>query len=147
MQAEQTSLEDKNHELVGAFKEKTRSLQQTQKLYQALKAQVMASHVANAAGDEAEFTLQTARGDRYINRIPGTRTGTANFTQMSGGLPTGAPGQHNRQTSRSSGSSNPQQGGIGLGPAFPLQGRGWGNRVNAGRKLSHLQVSFPVSHL
>ncbi|EDU39993.1 predicted protein [Pyrenophora tritici-repentis Pt-1C-BFP] len=77
MQAEQISLEDKNHELSEAYKEKAKAQQQTLKLYQGLKAQVMVSHVAHAAGDEAEYTLQTARRDRFIDRLPGTRTESA----------------------------------------------------------------------
>ena len=137
MRAEQASLEAKNHELIDAFREKTKSQQQTQKLYQALKAQVMASHVANAAGDEAEFTLQTARGDRYINRLPGTRTGTANFNQMGVGQQAGAARRRNRDNSRSSGSSN-VQGGNGLGPAYTLQGRGLGDSVHTGREYSFI---------
>jgi hypothetical protein len=142
MQAEQTSLEAKNHELVEAFKEKTKSQQQTQKLYQSLKAQVMASHVAHAAGDEAEFTLQTARGDRFIDRLPGTRTGTANYNHMGASQQMGGGRPHHRENSRSSGSSGRQQqqqqgGGIHLGPPFTnshLQGRGLGGRVHTGRK-------------
>ena len=142
MQAEQASLEAKNHELVEAFKEKTKSQQQTQKLYQSLKAQVMASHVAHAAGDEAEFTLQTARGDRFIDRLPGTRTGTANYSQMGHSQQTGGGRLHHRENSRSSESSGRQQqqqqgGGIHLGPPFhnsQLHGRGLGGRVSTGRK-------------
>jgi hypothetical protein len=141
MKAEQASLEAKNHELVEAFKEKTKSQQQTQKLYQSLKAQVMASHVAHAAGDEAEFTLQTARGDRFIDRLPGARTGTANYSQMGHSQQTGGGRRHHRENSRSSGSSGRQQqqqgGGIHLGPPFNhsiLHGRGLGGRVNTGRK-------------
>jgi hypothetical protein len=149
MQAEQASIEAKNHELVEAFKEKTKSQQQTQKLYQSLKAQVMASHVAHAAGDEAKFTLQTARGDRFIDRLPGTRTGTANYSQMGLSQQMGGGRAHNRENSRSSGSSGRQQqqqgGGIHLGPPFNnshLQGRGLGGRVHTGRKSI---LSFTLS--
>lgn len=117
MQQDQLAVEEKNHELVNAFREKSKAQQQLQKLYQSLKAQVMASHVANAAGDEADFTLQAVRGDRFVNRIPGTRTGTANYSQ-----PSVAPRQdgrqtyHNRGGSGSSGSGGRAQGGgIGLG--------------------------------
>ena len=138
MQAEQASLEAKNHELVDAFKEKTRSQQQTQKLYQALKAQVMASHVANAAGDEAEFTLQSVRGDRFIDRLPGTRTSTANFGQAGVGQQTSSGRPHNRDNSRSSRSGGQQLGGIRIGPSYTshLQGRDSGGRVFTGRKSS-----------
>ncbi|ORY13512.1 hypothetical protein BCR34DRAFT_441527, partial [Clohesyomyces aquaticus] len=64
MQAEQAALEQKNHDLVDAFREKSRSQQHVQKLYQSLKAQVMASHVANAAGEEVDNSIHTVRGDR-----------------------------------------------------------------------------------
>lgn len=137
MQAEQASLENKNHGLADAFKEKTRSLQQTTKLYQSLKAQVMASHVANAAGDEAEFTLHSSRGDRFIDRLPGTRTSTTNFGQAGVSQQTSSGRPHNRNDSRSSRSSGGQQlGGIRVGPAYTsqLQGRDLGGRVYAGRK-------------
>ncbi|KAF1840996.1 uncharacterized protein K460DRAFT_359534 [Cucurbitaria berberidis CBS 394.84] len=135
MQAEQTSLEAKNHELVDAYKEKTKSQQQTQKLYQSLKAQVMASHVAHAAGDEAEFTLQTGRGDRFIDRLPGARTSTTNFGQIGVGRQTGGEKPHNRNNSRSSRSSGQQLGGIGIGPSYTpnLQGRDLGGRVYSGQ--------------
>ena len=82
MQAEQEILEGKNYELAKAYKQKTKAQAQTQALYQQLKGNVMATQVAHAAGDEAAYTIQTARGDRFIDRLPGTRTGTANYSQM-----------------------------------------------------------------
>jgi hypothetical protein len=145
MQAEQASLEAKNHELVNAFKEKSKSQQHIQRLYQSLKAQVMASHVATAAGDEAELTLQSARGEHFIERLPGTRTGTANYRQT--GMNQGSGRPHNRADSRSSGSSGQQRGGVGIGPMYAshLQGRGLG-RTGTGRKFAipHLRVLFIV---
>ena len=139
MQAEQQSLEQKNHELVDAFREKSRAQQQMQKLYQSLKAQVMASHVANAADDEANFTLQTVRPDRFVDKLPGTRSGTANMSHFSvGNQQRGAGGRHNRDGSGSSGSGGGQQrgGGIGLGPSWngQSQARGLGGRVYTGSK-------------
>jgi hypothetical protein len=138
MQAEQTVLEEKNHELGDAFKQKAHSLQHTMKLYQALKAQVMASHVATAAGDEAEMTLQTGRTDRFIERLPGTRIGSSNFNQM-GSQRMGGGRLHNRDDSRSSGSSGQQQGGgIGLSHRYAphLQGQSLGSRRGTGRKFT-----------
>src|SRR5688572_25050242 len=79
MQAEQATLEAKNYELMKAFSEKSQAQQQLQKLYQSLKAQVMATQVANAAGDQVDHALHSVRADRVVNRLPGTRTGTANF--------------------------------------------------------------------
>jgi hypothetical protein len=135
MQAEHAVLEEKNHELSDAFKQKAHALQHTTKLYQSLKAQVMASHVATAAGDEAEMTLQTARGDRFIDRLPGTRIGNA-YNQVGASQRAGGGRPHNRNHSRSSGSSGQQQGGIGLGHRYAphLQGRGLGGRGGTGRK-------------
>jgi hypothetical protein len=138
MQAELVELESKNHGFAEAFKEKTKAHQRTQNLYQALKAQVMTSHVAHAAGDEAEFTLQSARGDRFIDRLPGARSGTANFSQMGTSQQTGDR-LHKRIISRSSGSSGrPQQGSIHVGPPFSsqLHGRGLSSRVHNSRKSS-----------
>lgn len=135
MQAEQASLVNKNQELVEAFKERARSQQAIFKQYQSLKAQVMASQVANAAGDEAEHALNTARGDRFIDRIPGTRIGSANFNRM-GDHQQGNKRLHDRNHSRSSGSSGQQQpGNIGIGPPYPshLQGRAVGSRILTGQ--------------
>lgn len=137
MQVEQASLEAKNHELVDAFKEKTKSQQQTQKLYQSLKAQVMASHIANAAGNDAEFTLQSTRADRFIDRLPGTRTGMAKFGQIGDTQQNGGRKPHDRVISRSSASSGQQeQSGIGIGQGHTLQGQGLGNRLHSSRKFT-----------
>jgi len=139
--AEQASLESKNNELADAFREKSKSQQQIQKRYQSLKAQVMATHVANAAGDEADFTVQTARGDRFVDRIPGARTGTANLSQLGPSQHHRGGRHHNRGISGSSGSSGHQQqrGGLGLAPAWnpQLQGRSLG-RVYTGSEFSPL---------
>ncbi|KAF2856040.1 hypothetical protein T440DRAFT_438628 [Plenodomus tracheiphilus IPT5] len=135
MQAEQASLVAKNEELVDAFQKRTKAHSQVQKMYQALKAQVMASQVANAAGDEAEHAINTARGDRFIDRLPGTRTGTANLNRM-GNAHQGNKRTHDRNHSRSSGSSGqPQPGAISIGPPYPshLQDRGLGSRVLTGQ--------------
>jgi hypothetical protein len=142
MQVEQTVLEEKNHELRDAFKQKAHSLQHTTKLYQALKAQVMASHIATAAGDEAEMTLQTARADRFVERLPGTRIGSSYYNQT-GRRQMGGGRSHNRDDSRSSGSSGQQQGGgIGLGHRYAphLQGQSLGSRRGTGRKFASLDL-------
>ncbi|KAI9686254.1 MAG: hypothetical protein M1822_003910 [Bathelium mastoideum] len=69
MQIEQKNLEQKNHELMEAYKDKSRNQQQVQKLYQSLKAQVMASQVASAASDDAENAIHTVASNRFIDRI------------------------------------------------------------------------------
>jgi len=146
MQAEQACLEDKNYELSEAYKEKAKAQQRTLKLYQGLKAQVMASHVAHAAGDEAEYTFQTARRDRFINRLPGTRTGTANYSQMAMSQQNGGSRLHGRDASRSSRSSGLQrQSGIQNGPSFHahLQGRGLGVKVHTDREFILFRSYIP----
>jgi hypothetical protein len=137
MQAEQAALEEKNHQLSTGLRTKSQALAHTSHLYQALKARVMASQVATAAGDEAEMTLQTARGDRFIDRLPGTRSGTANFSQTGASHRMSGLPPHNRADSRSSGSSGQQLRGNGMGQAFgsQLQGRGLG-RTGAGREFN-----------
>lgn len=135
MQTEHATLESKNHELVKAFKEKSISQQHVHKLYQTLKAQVMASHVANAAGDEAEMAIHTARGDRFVDRFPGARTGSANISRTGTSQRTGA-GAHTRVDSRSSGSGEQQRGSIGLGRSYVpnLPGHGLSARLQSGRQ-------------
>ncbi|KAF2120971.1 hypothetical protein BDV96DRAFT_641610 [Lophiotrema nucula] len=135
MHAEQATLEQKNHDLGDAFREKSRTQQQLQKLYQSLKAQVMSSHVANAAGEEADFALQTVRNDRFVDRLPGTRTGTANMSQMGLGMTQRRSGnRHSRDDSGSSGNGGQQRGGAPLGPAWNAQpqGAGMSSRIYTG---------------
>jgi len=69
---------NKNHELVTAFREKSKIHQQLQKAYQTLKAQVMASQVQTAASDDAEHTLRTAGAERFVDRL-GTGGGIARY--------------------------------------------------------------------
>lgn len=132
MQTEQVSLQKQNEELRDAYREKFKAQQQVQKLYQSLKAQVMASQVAVAAGNEVEMTSQTARGDRFIDRIPGTRTGTANLNKIGIGQSLGGTSQHIRVGSRSSSIGGQPQGGIGLPPTFAsnLQGGIYPDRIH-----------------
>lgn len=118
--------------------QKAIALKRQQKMYDSLKVQVMASQVAVAAGDEAELTLQTARGNRVIDRMPGARSGTGVYIHPSAAAKqSGASRLHNRQGSGCSGSSGQQRGGVGVGPAPSytphLQGRGLGGRIHIGR--------------
>ncbi|KAF2706851.1 Clavaminate synthase-like protein [Pleomassaria siparia CBS 279.74] len=117
MQTELTGLEEKNIELANALKEKSRAHQQTQKQYQALKAHGMLSHVAHAASDQASFAINTVRGDRFVDRIPGARTGTVNFGHVGAFQQHGGRKRQERGGSGSSGSVG-QGGGIGLGPVW-----------------------------
>ena len=72
-------------------------------MYQSLKAQVMASRVVNAAGDEVDMALNTVSGDRFVDRIPGVRTGTGGFTQQDMGDPMARGRTHRPNESISSG--------------------------------------------
>ncbi|KAF1930852.1 uncharacterized protein M421DRAFT_361027 [Didymella exigua CBS 183.55] len=143
-QAECKALEVKNNDLSTAFLGKARALARQKKLYDSLKGQVMASQVAVAAGDEAEVTLQTARANnRFIDSIPGARTGTGAYSYPGGTIqqPVGSR-LHNRRCSGSSGSGGQQLGGFGPGPgptpnyAQQLQGRGLSGRAHTGQSAS-----------
>jgi hypothetical protein len=136
MQAEHGVLEKKNVDLGEAFKQKAQALQHTTRLYQALKAQIMASHIATAAGDEAELTLQTARGDGFIDRLPGTRTGTVAYSPMTTNQRVGGDRLHGRNDSRSSSSGRQQRGNIEPGHNYAphLQGYSIGSRMGTSRR-------------
>jgi hypothetical protein len=130
---DQATLEAKNGELANAYRDKAKAQQQLQKLYQSLKAQVMASYVAHAAGDEADIALQTARGDRYVDKLPGARSGNVNYGQSRQG---GRQQYHNRNDSGSSGGLGTQRAG-----GIPLGGLGLGGRGFTGRR-SYLGIRF-----
>ncbi|KAJ8116238.1 hypothetical protein OPT61_g2299 [Boeremia exigua] len=151
-QADQENLVSKNNELSAAYANKAREHVRQKKLYDSLKGQVMASHVAVAAGDQAELTLQTARGKRFIDRMPGARTGTGAYSHLSGAIQeSGGNRVHNRRGSGSSGSSALPRGGAGMVPAPTyasyLQGHGSVERTQTGQNApvgtpqqSHLPI-------
>ncbi|KAL9079233.1 MAG: hypothetical protein Q9157_001851 [Trypethelium eluteriae] len=112
MQIDQKNLEQKNHELMEAFKEKNRSQQQVQKLYQSLKAQVMASRVAFAASDDAENTINTAGANRFADRVGGPGLGTR--TPPFSADPLTLSEHHRRMGSHGSGGGNGER----VGPNF-----------------------------
>ncbi|RMY53743.1 hypothetical protein D0863_13852 [Hortaea werneckii] len=60
MHMEQKALEEKNHQLVEAFREKSKTQQQLQKLYQTLKQQQLAAGMELAADHDAEHALKAA---------------------------------------------------------------------------------------
>ncbi|KAK4989562.1 hypothetical protein LTR50_003169 [Elasticomyces elasticus] len=70
---QQKNLEQKNHDLVEAFREKSKNQQQLQVLCQRLKAQAMTTQVQTAASDDAENTLQSVAGNRFIEKTSGGR--------------------------------------------------------------------------
>ena len=72
----------------------------------------MATPVANAAGDEADSTMHSIRqGDRYIDKIPGTRSGTVHLDQLNMTQQRGKSRLHNRGGSGSSGSGGQRMAG------------------------------------
>lgn len=108
----------------------------------------MASHVAHAADDEVDFALQSVRGDRFVDRLPrlpGTRTGSANLSQVGVAQQQMGGRRHNRDISGSSGSGGQRGGGIGLGPSWnsQLQSQGLAGRGFTGREFSHSHMSHP----
>ncbi|OCK86387.1 hypothetical protein K432DRAFT_284568 [Lepidopterella palustris CBS 459.81] len=139
MHMEHKNLEQKNHDLVEAFREKSKTQQQIQKLYQSLKAQVMASHVATAATNEAEHTIHAATRDRFVDRIPGTRSGLQQHFNQFSLDPQGNGRNHNRRESGSSGGSGGQGRAAqnsGLGPSWTSQAqnaRNWTSRKQFNR--------------
>lgn len=138
MQVEMGAMEEKNHELVNAFREKSKAQHHLQQLYQKLKNQCMVPQVANAASNEADFAIQTAHGDRFVDKIPGTRAGTTNFTHINGGNRQGRQSmQHNREGSGSSGSSGHRlTGNYGPSPSWNNQSQSHdiGGRSYTGRE-------------
>ena len=133
MHDDQASLEQKNQELVDAYRDKSRAQAQAQKLYQSLKAQVMATQVAHAAGEDVDTALDTIRqGDRFIDKFPGVRSGTANVRQVGAKHQCGGVYSHNPGRSGSS-EGGGIQSGSGLRHNPPLQARMLGGRTSAPR--------------
>ena len=67
MHLEQRALEQRNAELIDAFKDKSKSHQQIQKMYQALKAQAAATQVQAAASDDAEQILHVGGSQAFMD--------------------------------------------------------------------------------
>ncbi|KAL0260914.1 hypothetical protein SLS55_004606 [Diplodia seriata] len=103
-QQEQRRLDDEMHKMADAYREKAKTQAHLHKVYTQLKAQVLAGQVASAASDDAEATLQSATGDRFIDRITGTAAGHPR-------LP------HNTNAARL-GTRNRSLGSIGPGDGF-----------------------------
>lgn len=73
---EQKALEEKNHQLVEAFREKSKTQQQLQKLYQTLKQQQLAAGMEIAADHDAEHTLKAADVAQRDHRFRQSRAGS-----------------------------------------------------------------------
>ncbi|KAI6798893.1 hypothetical protein KC363_g2298 [Hortaea werneckii] len=76
MHMEQKALEEKNHQLVDAFREKSKTQQQLQKLYQTLKQQQLAAGMEIAADHDAEHTLNAADVAQRDHRFRQSRAGS-----------------------------------------------------------------------
>jgi hypothetical protein len=120
MHEEQTSLENKNHDLSAAFTERCKAHSKVQKMYQTLKAELMANQAADAAAQEADFAVNTARADRYIDRIPGTRMGTGDLGHLPSQAARDAGRQHNRNGSGNLGGVQPPRD-VRIGGAWNTQ--------------------------
>lgn len=105
VQIEQKNLEQRHNDLTDAFREKTKAHQQMDKAYRSLKAQVMSSHVATAASDDAEIALQSATGNRFVDRL-GTRNGGQTDARRYPVDHRGIEQIHSRQRSGGSGGSS-----------------------------------------
>ncbi|KAK8240693.1 cyclin B1 interacting protein 1 [Phyllosticta capitalensis] len=95
---EKKRLEDENHKIAEAFREKARSQANLQKVYNQLKAQVLSGQVATAASEDAEATLQSVTAERFVDRVGG-RPGPAGFYPGHDAT----SGMHSRQRSNGSG--------------------------------------------
>ncbi|KAI7303269.1 hypothetical protein KC315_g15771 [Hortaea werneckii] len=76
MHMEQKALEEKNHQLVEAFREKSKTQQQLQKLYQTLKQQQLAAGMELAADHDAEHALKAADVAQRDHRFRQSRAGS-----------------------------------------------------------------------
>lgn len=109
-------------------------------MYNSLKAQVMATHVANAAGEEVDHTMQSIRqSDRFVDKLPGIRSGTVYVNQPGTTQQHGIGQLHNRAGSGSSGSSGHQRLGSRLQFDPQLQSRIFGGRNVNDRTLQSSQ--------
>lgn len=74
LHVEHDDLARKNHELVEAFREKSRKHIQTQELYDRLKRKALMTDVQTAASESVDHVLQSASGQRYTDRGGDART-------------------------------------------------------------------------
>lgn len=65
------NLEQKNHELATAFREKSRAQQRLQGLYQKLKSQQSAHHIEHAAANDAESVIHSINGAAFVDDVYG----------------------------------------------------------------------------
>jgi hypothetical protein len=105
----------------------------------------MATQVANAAGEEVDHAMQSIRqGDRFVDKIPGMRSGTVNLNQLGTNQQRAGGRLHNRGGSGSSGSSGQPNGGrLQFNPQ--LQSRVFGGRTNTSRKFQPSSGAFQLT--
>lgn len=97
----------------------------------------MATHVANAAGEDVDFALNTIRqGDRFIDKLPGIRSSASNLAQSGANQQRRGSRLFNRPGSGSSGSSGQRGGPGGLRFNNQLRTRVLSGRTNTGRMAS-----------
>lgn len=96
----------------------------------------MATQVANDAQEGVNYALEATRpGDRFIDKLPGTRSGTANVGQPDANRPRSAGRSHNYIDGRSSGSSGERGADGGVRFNSQIQTHVFGG-ATSGRKNS-----------
>ncbi|KAI9713460.1 MAG: hypothetical protein M1820_000842 [Bogoriella megaspora] len=130
MQDDQKNLEQRNQELIDALKDKTRSHQQVQKLYQTLKAQVMATQAASAASDDAENAINTVATNRFADHS--AKATFPNRVLPFGAEPLGMAESRRRAGSGGSGSNGHERGNQHFGNRL-FSGHGIGETPSSHR--------------
>ncbi|KAI9723940.1 MAG: hypothetical protein M1812_000658 [Candelaria pacifica] len=135
LQLEQNDLQKKNHELVEAFREKSRKHIQTQELYDKLKRRTLLSQVQNAASEAVDQTIHSS-GDRFSDRA-GKDSGRQ-YPQFFNDRPTFDPNQ--TRDSDGSGGSGGRRGPM----APPLHG--WTKYAAPGFSSQNEPLTTPTQH-
>ncbi|KAK7537514.1 cyclin [Phyllosticta citribraziliensis] len=120
---EKKRLEEENLKMAEAYREKAKSQANLQRLYNQLKAQVLTGQVAMAASEDAEATLQSVTGERFVDKVGGPPGPAGIYPAHEAGS-----GMNSRQRSNAY---------SGNGQSWrPTQGQNaWTNQGQAGRSL------------
>jgi E3 ubiquitin-protein ligase CCNP1IP1 len=113
MHVEQKTLEQKNHDLAEAFREKSKNQQQLQKLYQQLKQEQLAAGMELAAEHDADHVLRAAGLGQYAK----TNTHASHQAQVHSGSNGSGSGSGGRIRNINSWENQPQGSRAGLGTA------------------------------
>ncbi|KAI9787420.1 MAG: hypothetical protein M1835_002687 [Candelina submexicana] len=136
LQLEQTDLQKKNHELVEAFREKSRKHIQTQELYDKLKRRTLLSQVQNAASDTVDQAIHSSSGNRFSDRLGNNPE--RQYTEFLNERPTFNP----HQTTDSEGSG----GGRGRRASMAPPLHGWAKYADQGFSSQNEPLATPTQH-